>query len=634
MRIERILIKNYRQYAKVDISFPKKETDLNIIVGRNGVGKTTFLNVINWCLYGDEPHAYSKQSSLPLRNLSNDKEKVYVEIHVSADDGSLITFKRKESHSLNVKVKYPTGETQNFDGKDADPLVDSFVPKVIREFFFFDGEQLDNYFTDEKTKNIKRRISILSRLELLDIMDIDLNKKLNGIKKKAGSKYKDIDDLNKELEGKKSTLASEKELISRLEENKASDEKELEQLNKKLFGIPDVEKLEKQRQDALQERNDASAEITKIENQRRDLFILDSPYVFLNSAMQYVLDDIAYKKKNNELPKPIDEEVIRESLEKHVCKVCGQHLEGEKWYELNQTLTTYKMSTEQSKQLLNLESSLKVNQTIVNNYSRRFNNLKENYKKANEDYTEKVEAFKEIDKDYNQFNDDQIRKDHKERVKLEGKVVEYESDLIDHKANQKSLERDIEKLNKDYDAALEKDKKRKIYKKKKDFLDEAISLIQFTKEEIIEYTKDIIEKFTRDTFFDLIWKKDTYSDVKINDNYQVELIHNVTNSDSLGSASAAERELLVLAFTLGVHSISQFDSPLLIDTPLARVSDEHRVNFAKTFIEISKIKQITLLLTPAEYSPDIRELFDDEDILKYEIVMADDESHSEIKEVK
>ena len=53
MRIERILIKNYRQYAKVDISFPKKETDLNIIVGRNGVGKTTFLNVINWCLYGD-----------------------------------------------------------------------------------------------------------------------------------------------------------------------------------------------------------------------------------------------------------------------------------------------------------------------------------------------------------------------------------------------------------------------------------------------------------------------------------------------------------------------------------------------------------------------------------------------------
>ena len=64
------------------------------------------------------------------------------------------------------------------------------------------------------------------------------------------------------------------------------------------------------------------------------------------------------------------------------------------------------------------------------------------------------------------------------------------------------------------------------------------------------------------------------------------------------------------------------------------MSDEHRVNFAKTFIEISKIKQITLLLTPAEYSPDIRELFDDEDILKYEIVMADDESHSEIKEVK
>lgn len=633
MRIERILIKNYRQYAKVDISFPKKDNDLNIIVGRNGVGKTTFLNAINWCLYGDEPHAYSKDSSLPRRNLSNSENPYSVEIQVSADDGSIITFKRKENHSLHAKVKYPTGKSENFDGNNADALVDYFVPLAIREFFFFDGEQLDNYFIDDKTKNIKRRISILSRLDLLDIMDQDLNRKLGGIKRKAGSKNKDINDLNDELESKKSTLESEKELISRAEENLDSDEKKLDILTKKLQGIPDIEELERDRQTALEERNDASAEITRIENKRRDLFLLDAPYVFLNRAMQYVLDDIAYKKENNELPRPIDDEVIKESLEQHVCKVCGQHLEGEKWDELNQILTTYKMSTEQSKQLLNLESSLRVNKTIVNNYSDKFNNLKENYRKATENYTKKVEEFKNIDKDYNQFNDDQIREDHKERVKLEKNIKNYKDDLIDHKANQRSLEKEIEKLNRDYDAALEKDKKTKVYKKKKDFLDDAISLIQFTKEEIIEHTRDVIEQFTKDTFFDLIWKKGTYSDVKINDNYQVELIHNVTNSNSIGSASAAERELLVLAFTLGVHSISQFDSPLLIDTPLARVSDEHRVNFAKTFIEISKIKQITLLLTPAEYSSDIQTLFDKEDILKFEIVMADDESHSDIREV-
>ena len=159
-------------------------------------------------------------------------------------------------------------------------------------------------------------------------------------------------------------------------------------------------------------------------------------------------------------------------------------------------------------------------------------------------------------------------------------------------------------------------------------------MVQYTKEEIIESTRIKIENFTKSAFFDLTWKEGTYKDVKINDDYQVELIHSVTNSNSIGSASAAERELLVLSFTLGVHTISEFDSPLLIDTPLARVSDEHRVNFAKTFIEISKNKQITLLLTPAEYSEEIQELFGKEDILKFEIVMAEDESHSDIQEME
>ena len=48
MRIERIIIKNYRQYVKIDLEFPKKDHDINIIVGKNGVvrDKSTHISVI------------------------------------------------------------------------------------------------------------------------------------------------------------------------------------------------------------------------------------------------------------------------------------------------------------------------------------------------------------------------------------------------------------------------------------------------------------------------------------------------------------------------------------------------------------------------------------------------------------
>jgi len=79
----------------------------------------------------------------------------------------------------------------------------------------------------------------------------------------------------------------------------------------------------------------------------------------------------------------------------------------------------------------------------------------------------------------------------------------------------------------------------------------------------------------------------------------------------LGSVSAAERELLALSFTLALHEVSGFNSPILIDTPVARIDEEHRENFGNAFIRVSKNKQTILLFNPAEYSQEISNILDD-----------------------
>src|SRR5690606_20980025 len=106
--------------------------------------------------------------------------------------------------------------------------------------------------------------------------------------------------------------------------------------------------------------------------------------------------------------------------------------------------------------------------------------------------------------------------------------------------------------------------------------------------------------------FNLIWKKMTFNKITIDEDYQLKITSASTNLAMRGSLSKAENELLALSFTLALHKVSGFDAPLLIDTPVARVSDEQRVNFGTTLAQISKDKQIFLLFTPAEYSPDIK----------------------------
>jgi len=52
MRIDRLVLKNYRQFRNIELPFNKNSyNDLHVIVGRNGTGKTNILNAINWCLY-------------------------------------------------------------------------------------------------------------------------------------------------------------------------------------------------------------------------------------------------------------------------------------------------------------------------------------------------------------------------------------------------------------------------------------------------------------------------------------------------------------------------------------------------------------------------------------------------------
>jgi len=144
--------------------------------------------------------------------------------------------------------------------------------------------------------------------------------------------------------------------------------------------------------------------------------------------------------------------------------------------------------------------------------------------------------------------------------------------------------------------------------------------------------REQIETESNKLFSKLIWKKESFDKIVIQEDYDINLLHSM-GYECLGSISAAEREILALSFTLALHNISGFDAPILIDTPVGRVSDENRKNLGEIFTEVSKDKQTILLFTPSEYSADISVRLDQDSSTRHELKVTSRENETEIEEI-
>ena len=201
MKLDKVTIKNYRQYRDVEIEFdtnPNK--NFTIVKGNNGTGKTTLLNAFTWCLYGKEIHSYSgHDSGMTICNnkavtLAETGDRITVSVEIQFLDeenrpyifersldfykngegqvrqtNNKTTFKVTKPHKNDVTVKY-----------DDEYTVKRLIPKSIQEYFFFDGARLGDYFQVNSTQSIKDAVFEISQLNIVKSLSDNLVKVVNN----------------------------------------------------------------------------------------------------------------------------------------------------------------------------------------------------------------------------------------------------------------------------------------------------------------------------------------------------------------------------------------------------------------------------------------------------------------------
>lgn len=662
--ITKIELTNYRQYRKVTIEFKRDiNSHLYILKAKNGTGKTTFINAITWCLYGEEKYLDDSKNALNLPNektVENTNEngnvKVTVRISMKDDDTNqvivitrehnykvnfnIISKNRKtmfEQEKFNIAITNLTNNTNSriIDNADeCNQVVDTYFNRLIYDYYFFDGENLKNYFTKSKSETIQTSIFNISQVTLLENtkertnnLAVNKSRELNR-KKPSGTNYlEEKINLENEIKGRENANKKLESDINKYSEKKVKADEILNnytpikfQQQKKL----DLEKSLKKNDEALV-------------NLRNGQYSFIYDYMILlrfYPRIKKTYDMICYKEEHNELPPNINKKEIREIIDNHLenCPVCNSEIDDKAIKYLQDLLESTSVSTGTSHQSMKIKSSLETMISQVLNFEKEKKNLINTETLLKKERKEFEDELNEIHSYLSNYSTDSLEKDiaqaEKDSKYYDDKIQEARDSISQNIAYNK---KDRDRLN-DIEKKLKKEEE---IKNAKDELSVQVALLrrittEYTniKQRIMLVVKDEIEKSTWRMFDAMTWKKNTFKSLSINDKYEISVL-NMNNKEMIGSLSATEYMALAYSFTLAIHEASGKNCPLVIDSPLGRVSDENREKMATELLKVSKEKQIIMLFTPDEYSSEVKNVYEDTAASIIELCLSEDESEVE-----
>ena len=629
MIIESLELKNFRQYRDQKIVFAHGEDNrrITVIQGANGAGKTNLLNAVTWCLYDEERHLGDKDRGLPLVNNRslNDLEldqicHVKVELVLKTKNNEKMiatrkaTFKKTgENEVERIEGKFEVFYQKGGDLKPAmepDLAINQCLPRDIQEYFLFHCERLDDYFKGpSNTRLIKKEVFKISQLALFENVFIHLKNRNDEYSKELKNINPEADHIKHLIDDKQAQLKEVRGKLEKyLDEEKGATKLE-KQLEKNLRDYPSSEEIQdwQKRRNRLEQNGDKlEQEVAELSEEHKDFIIKIAPLVMAYEAISFMQENISIKDAAGLIPPPYRRSFLRELLERGYCicdtKFSGNKIAKKKVEELFvECDSVTDISDELSVELKNLETmkeSVKSFHKEHVNYARQISRMQKDLEEIGIEEKKLTEKLKNVD-------DEKIsRWEHELEI-----VKKKRGEIIENRARRKKeaedLKTEIGNLSKEYERELKKIHKHTELKKKLLFCSKAMVAASDIKDEIMNEIRCEIEGLTSRQFFELIWKRENFKTVQISEDYDISVLDQ-NGVEAIGTLSDGERQVLALSFIAALNIISGFDAPIIIDTPLGRISKEPKSNIAGKLPNYLKEKQLTLLVTEEEYTEEVR----------------------------
>lgn len=625
MMIESIMIENYRQYRgrhEIRLGLDQNK-NINVIRGPNGSGKSNIMNAITWCLYGIEAHLDkyegSKQSILndAILNELDENSIGDVCVEISLVDESA----RRTKFQRSARIRRTSNQYQidgiSFKGfvelnkrwteiSEPNFLRDRFLPQSIHSFFFFDGERLDEFFKMRASQVVRNAIDEVSQLSMLESAITRLGQTIRKIRSRVKKILPESDSIQAQIEAIEGGLSAVQEDIDNTGLRIAAVDVERASHAATLKGVSDevVRRLEAIRESLKQSIEKATLKLESATRKRNQLVIESGPFILLSSELEKSLGLIEERTIKGELPPNIKRKFVEELLERGVC-ICKTDIrEGPARVEIEKLLQI-SMISELSQDLIDMRYAVESALSCQRQFGQESETLSQQINgfadeiQVNESQVREIDTqLQSVDKEAVADAAFKMAQLEEEKLRLERHLAIVEQQMFNGRLRIESLERKMRQ-------ALREADKRGLEVERLEVASDMLEVLQKVYENLLQKNREQVEHQTKQYFMKLIWKKETYKDVLISEEYHISVM-NSFEQDCLGSLSAGEREVLALSFLAALREISGFSAPIIMDTPLARISKEPKENIAQLLPKFFRGAQVTLLVTEEEYTPVVR----------------------------
>lgn len=604
MKINYITLENIGPYIKRnEFDFSTDESkNIILIGGKNGAGKTTLLNSIKIALFGCYALGLKTESTTYynyLKKLFNDrailKDDSVFSLEVEFEfvqDYEKATYKIVRSwRSANNFLEEVTISKNRYHliGTEFEEFNEEFrslfSPKLL-DALLFDGEEVAKYFADNLINEyLKELFTNLLNLDLLDYLDSDLLQYLNRVEKNKQDSsdfilYKNKEQTVKRLESEKKDIENH---LNRLKQKFEDNRLEIDQIDRTFKNHGGL--TESGKDEYISQLNDL--EKYKIESNNEVKNFLENLYPFaLNKNL------LIQTKQQLQSEKPI--KFINHLNDLKIF------LDGDLDFEIQQIKNHLKGLKDSADPAIHYHTEVddvyidsilnQISDERINHYQNLYRNYLANLSQIQEikKIIEKNENTKEL-ASLLEKKDILIAENNVLSDEISNSKTKFEELMINLTKELKSLEllkSSVETKNKENNSI------------------NIIENILRTKDKFKQYLLDNklheIEELATNIFLRINRKENYISSIQIDKNtFDLKIISPDGVLKNAEKFSAGERQLLFASILMAIIKLTELQSIMVFDTPLARLDKEHSHSFVNSIIKNAG-KQVLILSTDDE----------------------------------
>ncbi|WP_171172902.1 AAA family ATPase [Ruegeria sp. HKCCA5929] len=617
MILEEIRLTDFRCFfGETYIQFSEDpEKNVTIIYAENGVGKTTLLNALLWCFYGETTARFEKKEEI-LNYDARKAGKTTASVEVFFEhNGSRYVAKRFSS--INSKsqrdflvARIDEGSQITLDSPDT--FINTVIPRDMASHFLFDGEHAEVFLGENNKNSIKSAVRDILGCSLIETAIADLHavsaKFRKQIPKTAATQR--IEELNKRLDTLTTQTETAKASIAQLEKKREQTDQQINDIDTKLRNTSAAKELQRSRdrltsqlQRAAKRKKEFSDEVYKWlgENGR---------FIVSKRITEETFSFLDEKQHRGRIPSPYNEEFVRDVLEAEEC-ICGAKLEpgspeSKKVASLLQKAANQVMRDRVSKVRARL-SSLKTERAKS---PVRLKTAKKRLADANDEFDTAEAQLAEISEKLKGINFEDIAERERRREELKEELREIDRKIGAFKTNVSSTEREKERIDKDITELAKQDKQTAIYARRRNLCESLKGKleVQLVQEEdqarkvLRAGIRRILEATTRKVL-----------NLRMTDDYVISLV----NADGTAlPKSSGENQLLGLSFTAALVEFAKIRknaqdyrllpgtiAPLVLDSPFGQLDEAYRATTAEFIPKMAR--QVVLLVSKSQGSEDV-----------------------------